>query len=112
VEKEKADTASLLNVIKHFIRMRKACPEIGFGDWEILETDSPNVLAIRYHWQQTTLLVLHNFSNKPQTVTISADNLAKKMLVDVNDSTSTFIKDKPVFMLTGYGCKWYHVANQ
>jgi hypothetical protein len=34
------------------------------------------------------------------------------MLVDVNDSTSTFIKDKPVFMLTGYGCKWYHVANQ
>jgi maltose alpha-D-glucosyltransferase/alpha-amylase len=112
VENEKSDPSSLLNAIKQVIRFRKACPEIGFGDWEIVQTNSPNVLAIRYRWQGTTLLVMHNVSNQPQAVSPSINDLAGKDLVDMADSNRITITDsKHPFMLGAYGFKWYHVQH-
>src|SRR5690606_20967534 len=47
------------------IRLRKECPEIGWGDWRILPCRAPTVLAIRYTWRNATLVVLHNFGDAP-----------------------------------------------
>lgn len=111
VENEKKDPASLLNAVKEFIRLRKACPEIGFGDWEIVPTNSPRVLAIQYHWQNTTLLVLHNLSEQAHAVTL-AKKLAGKTLYNVADGDSLAIKDNDQpLMLAPYGFKWFHLRE-
>ena len=50
------------------IRMRKECPEISWGDFTVLRTNVPEVLALRYDWRETSLLTLHNFADRAQTV--------------------------------------------
>jgi maltose alpha-D-glucosyltransferase/alpha-amylase len=113
VETESRDTASLLNFIKKIIRLRKACPEIGYGDWEIIDTDSPNVLAIRYHWNNSSLLVLHNLSNQQQAVTISAEKIGGTKLYDCLDSLKQIADAGSLHHLNleGYGFRWYKVQQ-
>ena len=48
--------------------MRKEVPEIGWGDFTILPTRTPEVLAIRYDWRNNSVLVLHNLSAIPREV--------------------------------------------
>ena len=61
----------MLNWTERMIRLRKECPEIGWGKYAILKTSSSNVLAIRYDWRNNSVLVLHNFSDKPTKIRLS-----------------------------------------
>ncbi len=45
---QQPDSNSLLNWTIRMIQLRKACPEIGHGNWQILETSSENVLIMQY----------------------------------------------------------------
>jgi hypothetical protein len=40
-----------LNWTARMIRMRKECPEIGWGEWSIVDAGSPSVAAMRYRWR-------------------------------------------------------------
>ncbi|MGH7464003.1 MAG: alpha-amylase family protein, partial [Longimicrobiales bacterium] len=61
VENQQRDPDSLLNWTGAMIRVRKECPEIGWGDWHILPTGSAHVLAMRYDWRGNSLVIVHNF---------------------------------------------------
>lgn len=37
------------------IRLRKECPEIGWGSWKILYTGSSKALGMRYDWRGNSL---------------------------------------------------------
>ena len=67
---QRRDPDSLLNWTAKMIRLRKECPEIGWGSCNILETGSPHVLAIRYDWRGNSVLVVHNFAQHPHEVQI------------------------------------------
>ncbi|MBN1237168.1 MAG: alpha-amylase family protein [Gammaproteobacteria bacterium] len=72
VEAQRRDPGSLLNWTARMIRLRLECPEIGWGRCEILDTGSPNVLAIRYDWRGTSVLTVHNFDRAPHEVAIDS----------------------------------------
>ena len=59
---------SLLNWMERMIRMRKECPEISWGDWKVLKTNAEDVLVIEFTWRGHSLIVLHNFVDKPRAV--------------------------------------------
>jgi maltose alpha-D-glucosyltransferase / alpha-amylase len=40
------------------------------GPLHILETGSPHVLALRYDWRGNSVLVVHNFDERPHEVRI------------------------------------------
>jgi maltose alpha-D-glucosyltransferase / alpha-amylase len=61
---------SLLNWTARLIRLRKECPEIGWGECNILETCSPHILALRYDWRGNSVLVIHNFDQRPHEAII------------------------------------------
>jgi len=65
VANQRRDPNSLLNWIERLIRMRKECPEFGWGDVTPLETGNTNVLALRYDWRNNAVLAIHNFAGKP-----------------------------------------------
>jgi maltose alpha-D-glucosyltransferase/alpha-amylase len=65
---QRRDPSSMLNWIERIIRMRKEVPEIGWGDFEVLETDDPAVLGIRYDWRNNSVLFLHNLAHDPREV--------------------------------------------
>jgi maltose alpha-D-glucosyltransferase/alpha-amylase len=71
VADQRRDSESLLNWTERIIRMRKVCPEISWGDFSVVRTNAPEVLAIRYDWRGTSLVTLHNFSHRAQSVRLS-----------------------------------------
>jgi maltose alpha-D-glucosyltransferase/alpha-amylase len=61
VDDQRRDAGSLLNWFEHLIRVRKEWPEIGFGEWEILESGRRAILAHVCRWRDGAVVALHNF---------------------------------------------------
>lgn len=70
VAAQRRDPNSLLNWTAKMIRLRKECPEIGWGRCTILETGTPYVLALRYDWRGNSVLVVHNFDKRPHEIAL------------------------------------------
>ena len=65
---QRRDPNSMLNWTERIIRMRKEVPEVGWGDFEIIETRDAAVLAIRYDWRNNSVLFVHNLASTPREV--------------------------------------------
>ena len=65
---QRRDPNSMLNWMERIIRMRKEVPEIGWGDFEIIDAGDDSVLGIRYDWRNNSVLFLHNFGAEPREV--------------------------------------------
>jgi maltose alpha-D-glucosyltransferase / alpha-amylase len=112
VNDQRRDTDSLLNWTERMIRMRKQCPEISWGDFVVLRTNVPEILALRYDWRNTSLLTLHNFSNRRQKVRISAGCERGDLLVDVFDGAHSKSANDGAHRidLPPYGWRWLRVG--
>ncbi len=103
VTSEQRDSASLLSFIQRIIALHKSRPEISYGSWRLLEVNNAHVLAIQYNWQGRMLLVLHNFSAAPESITL----LQKNSLQDLLTQTAyTPANGKTAIFLAGYGFVW------
>src|SRR5690606_15046548 len=70
VAEQRRDPTSLLNWTARMLRLRKECPEIGWGKCTILKTGSPHVLALRCDWRGNAVLTIHNFDKSPHEVVL------------------------------------------
>src|ERR1700721_3218367 len=52
VAQQRRDPNSLMNWMERMIRMRKEVPEIGWGNFTVLQTRTAEVLALRYDWRK------------------------------------------------------------
>jgi maltose alpha-D-glucosyltransferase/alpha-amylase len=77
VNNELRDTSSLLNFIRHLIQLRKQYPEINNGAWQTLETGNNQVLVIQYADKGKLVLISHNFSDRPQVITLEDKRVVK-----------------------------------
>jgi maltose alpha-D-glucosyltransferase/alpha-amylase len=108
VEKQLSEKNSLLEWTMRMVRLRKSCPEISYGDWEILDVSSENVLAIKYQWNGKHLLVVHNFSPEQERMKVDAamkEQEVKNLLED-EAGFETLPDELP---LAGYDYRWYQV---
>ena len=74
VAQQRRDPDSLMNWMERMIRMRKEAPEIGWGEFSILQTRTPEVLAIRYDWRNNSVVVVHNLSATPREIWLKLDS--------------------------------------
>jgi maltose alpha-D-glucosyltransferase / alpha-amylase len=113
VADQRRDPDSFLNWTARTLRMRKECPEIGWGDWKILPTSTDQVLAIRYDWDERTSVFIHNFGDKPCAVRLRIDgpngdvltNLLRQERSDADESGRHSIE------LDAYGYRWFRVGG-
>jgi maltose alpha-D-glucosyltransferase/alpha-amylase len=110
VEAQRRDPHSLLNWMERKIRMRKECPEISWGDWKILNVKAPPVLAMRYEWQGHALIILHNFSDKPQAARIDGAGRKLTDLLWTNDSVAGEAGRHQI-ELEAYGYRWFRAGG-
>jgi maltose alpha-D-glucosyltransferase/alpha-amylase len=112
VAMQRRDPNSLFNWTAQMIRLRKECPEIGWGDWKILKTGSPSVLAIRYDWRGSSLLIVHNFSDKPQEIRVKPGVEGGEKLVNLLASHDSQAQGNGFhrISLEAYGYRWYRVG--
>ena len=82
---QRRDPHSMLNWTERIIRMRKEVPEIGWGDFDVLDTGDNAVLGIRYDWRNNSVLFLHNLASEPREVTfaINSKSDSAKLLVNL-----------------------------
>src|SRR5215469_4764850 len=112
---QRRDPNSLLNWMERIIRMRKEVPEVAWGDFSIVSTRNPGVLAIRYDWRNNSVLFVHHFADTPCEVSFSAgvadgsDRLLTNLLSE--DHSHAGNDGKHHLMLEPYGYRWYRVGG-
>jgi maltose alpha-D-glucosyltransferase/alpha-amylase len=113
VADQRRDPESLLNWTERMIRTRKECPEISWGDFEILRVNVPEVLAIRYDWRDTSLLTLHNFTRTRQKVKVKAAPTGGALLVEVFDGRHSQADADGIHRidLAPYAWRWFRVGG-
>ncbi len=113
VDKQRRDPDSLFNWTAQMIRIRKECPEIGWGTWEVLKTEAPGVLAIRYDWRGNSLVILHNFMDQPVEVKISPGVKGGERLVNLLVNDESFARDDGSHHITleSHSYRWYRVGS-
>jgi maltose alpha-D-glucosyltransferase/alpha-amylase len=115
VAKQRRDPNSMLNWTERMIRMRKEVPEIGWGDFTIIATRNPAVLAIRYDWRNNSVLFVHNLDEQPREVSfaLGLDGKQGDHLINLlaEDHSRADARGKHHLMLEAYAYRWYRVGG-
>jgi maltose alpha-D-glucosyltransferase/alpha-amylase len=90
-----------------------ACPELGWGEYEVPHTGHANVLGIRCDWRDNSLVVLHNFHEKPCSIALEVEGEGAGMLTNLlpGESSQAMSNGKHKIVLEGYGYRWYRVGG-
>lgn len=111
---QRRDPDALLNWTERVIRMRKECPEIGWGDVTAIDTGDPGVLALRYDWRNNALLVLHNFKGKPCEAAFDFGPTGQPVrLVNLlsEDHADPGEDGRYHILLEAYGYRWFRLGG-
>jgi maltose alpha-D-glucosyltransferase / alpha-amylase len=114
VEAQRRDPHSMVNWVERKIRMRRECPEISWGDWRILDPDTPGVLVMRYDWRGHTLITVHNFTASSRVAHLDASAAAAPFLADLlwtNDSQADE-SGRHHIQLEPYAYRWFRGRRQ
>jgi len=114
VAAQQRDPNSMLNWTERMIRLRKECPEIGWGKYTVLNTGTPNVLAMRYDWRNNSLVTVHNFSEKPQKIRVRCGDVpGSDRLINliIGEHSRADADGKHTIVLEEYGYRWFRVGS-
>jgi maltose alpha-D-glucosyltransferase/alpha-amylase len=115
VAEQRRDPNSFLNWMERIIRMRKEVPEIGWGDFEVLHTNSSEVFAIRYDWRGNSVVVVHHLGSNPCEIRLRIGLQAEERLRLVNllSADHSVADESGVhrILLEPYGYRWYRVGG-
>jgi maltose alpha-D-glucosyltransferase/alpha-amylase len=110
VEEQQRDPDSLLRWMTGMIRLRKQCPEVGWGDWRIVPTGSRNVLAIAYTWRGNTIVTLHNLAQEAREVKLKLGGGVLTNLGEVEDIRAARDGAHRI-TLDAYGYRWLRLGD-
>ena len=112
VADQRRDPASLLNWTERIIRARKECPEISWGEWQLLRAGTDQVLAMRYDWDSRTGVFVHNFGEKPCAVRLRVDGPLGGTLVNLLAQSESHADEsgRHTIELEPYGYRWFRAG--
>lgn len=112
VDDDRRRQDSMLNWMINLIRLRKECPEIGLGQWQIIKVKEPEVLVMHYFLNQSSLIVLHNFDDKVHEIDLDLkqDGTPLEGLLDLEESKPD---EKGIhhIKLEAFGYRWFRAGN-
>jgi len=113
VADQRKDPDSLLSFFRHLISRRKECPELGWGEFQVLEQPHAAVLAHLCSWEDGALVALHNLGPEPAVVPVALDGCGSEhLLADllVEGTTALDEHGRADVPLEGYGYRWLRVV--
>jgi maltose alpha-D-glucosyltransferase/alpha-amylase len=111
VSDQRRDGGSLLHWMRMLIERYRECPELAWGEYQVLDTAEPAVLAHRCHLDGAEVVVVHNLGDADAATSFTLDGPAE--LVDLLENGTTKVPpDGAVqFQLPPYGCRWLRVVR-
>ena len=73
VADQKRDPDSLWTFVRSLIQTYRECPELGWGDFRVLDQPHREVLVHRCGWQGSAVVTVHNLSSRPVTTQFHLD---------------------------------------
>ena len=110
VEDQQRDPDSLLRWMTGMIRLRKQCPEIGWGEWSIIPSGSRSVLAIAYTWRGNTIVTVHNLAREAREARLKLGGGTATNLVDTEEIPVTHDGVHRV-TLDAYAYRWLRLGG-
>jgi maltose alpha-D-glucosyltransferase / alpha-amylase len=113
VETQRRTDDSLLNWMTKLIRLRQECTEIGWGQWQIIDTEIESVLGMHYNFKGSSLVILHNFADEAVEVILNLRQKTEIKLIDlmtVNENVED-TKGKHHVCLEAYGYRWFRAGD-
>ena len=104
-EEQRRDPDSLLRWKQRMIRLRKQCPEIGWGEWRLLPTRSNATIAIEYSWRGSRIVCLHNLTGQAREAQLQSGRGTLANLIDVEELHAEDGVHR--IALEPYGYRWY-----
>jgi glycosidase len=120
VEAQRRDPDSLLGFMTTLVQRYRACPELGWGEFEVLDQPHRAVLAHRCRWGDGDMVALHNLSAEPRQVPLTLDGTdgregkdAPVRLVDLlaDGDTEVGPGGRVEIDLDGFGYRWLRVCR-
>lgn len=114
---QRRDPGSLLNWIRLLVRRYRECPELAWGNCEVLAHDGPAVLAHRCQAAGGMVLALHNLDEAGTEVELRLGaEAAGARLVDLltagrPDGVEVGEGGVVRLDLEGYGCRWLRLVR-
>jgi maltose alpha-D-glucosyltransferase/alpha-amylase len=111
---QRHDPDSLYSWVARAIRVRRECPELGWGQWRTIEVSDPRVLAIEARWRGDRMITLHNLSADIVTIFPTGDltdlaraNHIRQVLGDPGPS----YRPGQEITFGRYGFRWLRLRN-
>ena len=113
--RQRRDAGSMLNWTERIVRMRKEVPEIGWGDFAVIQTRDPHIFAMRYDWRNNSVLFVHNLDSKPREVAFASGipgktgNLLVNLLTEEHSRADS--RGKHRLLMEAFGYRWFRVGG-
>jgi len=113
VEAQLRDPGSLLRWITAMIRVRKQCPEIGWGTFKVLPSGRREVLAMLHTWRGTGIVCIHNLAPESVRAHVALDAPTPELtaLLD-HEPSSAGARGVHQLDLEPYAYRWYRINGQ
>ncbi len=115
VAQQRRDPDSLLNWLERRFRMRKELPEIGWGDFEVIDAGNPAILIVRYAWRNNAVLFVHNLSAHPHEIRFAVADRdgSPAPLVNVLSERHSDPDERGEhhLVMEAYGHRWFRVGG-
>ena len=104
------DPLSFLNWMERTIAARKECIEFGYGNYEIIGTDHPGVLAHACRYKSGMALAIHNLTDEALTVTL--EKYFEHLIEYLADQRYETVKAETCQVQLGpFGYRWFRMSR-
>ncbi len=107
----RADT-SLLNWMERLIRRRRECPELGWGQFTLLDVSEPAVLAHRCDWDGSAIVAVHSFSAAPVEVEVPVGDVEGAVDLFADEELRPGGNDAITIGLEPHGHRWLRLRRR
>jgi trehalose synthase len=108
--RQRRDPDSLLNWMERLIRRRRECPELGWGEWTLLDAGDAAVFAHRSDWEGSSIVAVHNLAARNASAHLVLEGEGE--LVDLfHDEGHALEAGEVTVDLPPYGASWFRIRR-
>ncbi|WP_164100840.1 alpha-amylase family protein [Candidatus Laterigemmans baculatus] len=113
VAAQQRDPDSLLSITERMIRVRKECPEIGWGKCRTLETQDRQITAHQCEWRGESIIVVHNFGERSRTIRLDLHSKDGEQFIELLSDQPYAELESPAdpIKISGYGYRWFRLGS-